>query len=81
MPALIACATGVVKVVSVGRALITVVAIPFAFAAIAVLMAATMSDARELAEPVHLGVGRPSRAAASLNPYCVGTKNRSWSRG
>src|SRR5580658_2876625 len=35
-----------------------------------------MSATMELSEPPHLGVGRPSSAAASLNPNWVGTKNR-----
>ena len=28
-----------------------------------------------LGSPPHFGVGRPSSAAASANPYCVGAKN------
>src|SRR6266700_1248624 len=31
--------------------------------------------AMEFAEPLHLGAGRPSMAAASANPNWVGTKN------
>ena len=54
----------------------TVVAIPSAFAVMASLMAFTMSESAESAEPVHFGFGSPSSAAASANPNWVGTKNR-----
>src|SRR5579859_7674395 len=76
MPAFIAAATGVTNVVSLGLELITVVAIPSAFAAIAVLMYCTMSEGAEFADPPQFGFGSPSSAAASANPNCVGTKNR-----
>src|SRR5579863_5391869 len=75
MPALMASPTGVVKVVSVGLELITVVAMPLAFAAMAVFMYDTISVGSEVAEPPHFGVGSPSSAAASFLPKIVGTKN------
>ena len=54
----------------------TVVAIPFAFAEIAVCRKLTICETLEVdAEPPHLGVGMPSSAAASAKPYWVGTKN------
>jgi hypothetical protein len=56
--------------------LMTVVAMPLAFAAMALLKKLTISGTLEVeAEPPHLGVGRSSSAAASWNPYWVGTKN------
>src|SRR5215472_172710 len=70
MPALIAFPTGVVNEVE----LVSVVAIPAALAATAELIAETISDATEFAEPVHFGVGRPNSAAASAIPYWVGVK-------
>src|SRR5580700_3590289 len=70
MPALIALATGAVNEVE----LISVVAIPAAPAATAALISAVICAATESSDPPHLGVGRCSRAAASANPYCVGTK-------
>ena len=39
-------------------------------------MALTMSVSAELVDPVHLGLGMPSSAAASAKPNWVGTKNR-----
>ena len=54
----------------------TVVAMPFALAEIAVLQEADhLRDARGRAEPPHFGTGQASSAAASANPYWVGTKN------
>src|ERR1700733_3324965 len=76
MPALIALATGAWKVVEVGSLLMTHVAIPLAFAVTALLMAFTMSASAESVDPVHLGFGSPSSAAASAKPNWVGTKNR-----
>src|ERR1700733_11557403 len=76
MPALIALATGAWKVVEVGSLLMTVVAIPLAFAVTALLMAFTMSASAESVNPVHLGLGIPRSAAASAKPNWVGTKNR-----
>src|ERR1700733_11176782 len=76
MPALIALATGAWKVVEVGSLLMTVVAIPLAFAVTALLMALTMSASAESVDPVHLGLGSPSSAAASAKPNWVGTKKR-----
>ncbi len=70
MPALIAFPTGVVNEVE----LVSVVAIPAALADTAELIAETISDATEFAEPVHFGTGRPNSAAASAIPYWVGTK-------
>ena len=70
MPALIAFPTGVVNEVE----LVSVVAIPAALADTAELIAETISDAIEFAEPVHFGTGRPNSAAASAIPYWVGTK-------
>jgi hypothetical protein len=49
---------------------------PFAFAAIALFRKLTISGTLDVdAEPPHLGVGMPRSAAASWNPYWVGTKN------
>src|SRR5579863_2500426 len=76
MPAVIAAATGAWKVVAVGALLMTHVAMPFAFVATALLMADTMSVSAESVDPVHLGLGMPSSAAASAKPNWVGTKNR-----
>ena len=70
MPAFIAFFTGVVNDES-----ITGVAIPAALAEIAVFMKVTISESAEVAEPPQTGVGRPSSAAASANPYLVGVKN------
>src|SRR5579875_2236133 len=70
MPALIAFPTGVVNEVE----LMTVVAMPAAFAEIAVWMALTIVETAEFVDPVHFGVGRPNSAAASANPYWVGPK-------
>jgi len=72
MPAFIAFITGEVKVL----ALITVVAMPAAFAAVAVVIATAIWAAFDVCDPVHLGLGRPSSAAASAIPNWVGTKNR-----
>src|SRR5271166_5954233 len=86
MPALIAFPTGVVNEVE----LVSVVAIPAALADTAELIADTISDATEFAEPVHFGVGRPNSVAASAMPYWVGTKklfvvtwltNQNWNFG
>src|SRR5579871_2014031 len=71
MPAFMAFATGVVNAV----ALITATAMPFAFAEIAAFVALTICGTLELADPVQVGLGMPSSAAASSNPYWVGTKN------
>src|SRR5215831_5972012 len=71
MPSFIAFFTGVVNAVEE----ITATAIPLAFALIAALVALTISGTLEVCEPVHDGLGSPSRAAASASPYCVGTKN------
>ena len=72
MPAFMASMTGVVKPV----ALMTVVAMPFALALIAVCRKLTICDTLDVdAEPPHLGTGMSSSAAASANPYWVGTKN------
>ena len=72
MPACIALPTGPVNPV----VLMTVVAIPSAFAEIAVFRQLTICETLDVdAEPPHLGVGRPSSAAASWKPYWVGTKN------
>src|SRR3984957_20349545 len=76
MPAFIALATGAWKVVAVGALLMTHVAMPFAFAVMALLRALTMSVSAESVDPVHLGLGMPSSAAASAKPNWVGTKNR-----
>jgi hypothetical protein len=71
MPAFIAWATGAVNPVE----LMTVVAIPFALAAMALSRKLTISGTLEVvAEPPHLGTGMSSSAAASWNPYWVGTK-------
>ena len=72
MPASMALFTGAVNAV----ASITVVAMPLAFAAMAELRKLTISEVLDVdAEPPHFGTGRPSSAAASWKPYCVGTKN------
>src|SRR5579862_7477379 len=76
MPACIAAATGVANDLSPGLLLMTQVAMPLALAATAVLMADVISEMMEFCEPVHFGVGMPSKAAASASPDCVGTKNR-----
>src|SRR5580692_13015179 len=76
MPAFIALATGAWKVVADGVLLMTQVAMPLAFAVMALLMALTMSVSAESVDPVHLGFGMPSSAAASAKPNWVGTKNR-----
>src|ERR1035441_58513 len=60
MPASMACFTGVVNDV----ALITAVAMPAALAAVAVEIAAVISEVIEFCDPVHLGAGRPRSAAA-----------------
>src|ERR1700733_2248820 len=70
MPALIAFATGVVNELE----LISVVAMPAAFADTAALICATICEATEFVEPVHFGTGRSSIAAASAKPYWVGVK-------
>ena len=70
MPAFIAFPTGVVNEVE----LVSVVAIPAALADTAVLIAETISESTEFAEPVHFGAGRPNSAAASAIPYWVGVK-------
>src|ERR1019366_4300647 len=72
MPASMACFTGVVNDV----ALITAVAMPAALAAVAVEIAAVISEVIEFCDPVHLGAGRPRSAAASFIPNWVGTKKR-----
>ena len=54
---------------------ITGVAIPAALAEIAVFMKETISESAEVAEPPQTGVGMPSSAEASANPYFVGVKN------
>src|SRR5215472_2872406 len=76
MPPSIAAFTGSPKVVAVGELLMTQVAMPAAFAVTALLMAVTMSLTAESVDPVHLGLGMPSSAAASAKPNWVGTKNR-----
>src|SRR5450755_576872 len=55
----------------------TVVAMPGEFAAIAEFRAVSMVGTVGCVEvaPVQVGVGRPSRAAQSANPYWVGVKN------
>src|SRR3984885_9602167 len=70
MPALIAFATGVVNELE----LISVVAMPAAFADTAALICATICEATEFVEPVHFGTGMSSIAAASAKPYWVGVK-------
>jgi hypothetical protein len=75
MPAFIAAATGIAKLVSAGLLLMTVVAMPFALAATAVSMALSICETVELVDPVHFGADSPSSAAASLIPNWVGTKN------
>src|SRR5215467_5758185 len=64
-------ATGVLNAVE----LTTASAIPFAFDEMAELVALTISGMLALSEPVQEGLGIPSSAAASWNPYWVGTKN------
>src|SRR5437016_8784773 len=49
-------------------------AIPAAPALIAVSMALTISETTPVCDPVQLGAGRPSSAAASFIPLCVGAK-------
>src|SRR6266568_6650060 len=71
MPLDSALAVGVVNAVG----LITATAIPLTPAEIAAVIALTICGTFEVAEPVHCGVGIPSRAAASCSPYWVGTKN------
>src|SRR5450755_3771241 len=71
MPFASALAVGAVNAV----ALITATAIPWTPAEVAAVIALTISGTFEAAEPVHCGVGIPSRAAASCSPYWVGTKN------
>src|ERR1700728_1754426 len=71
MPALMALPTGAPKEVE----LMTVVAMPAAFAATAVLISLTICEVIEFVDPPQCGVGRPSSAAASANPYWVGPKN------
>src|SRR5580700_153669 len=71
MPAFIASDTGPVNEVP----LMTVVAMPAAFAEIAVSMALTICPAAESVDPPQCGTGRPSSAAASASPYWVGPKN------
>src|SRR6266851_3713996 len=70
MPLFMAFSTGVVNAV----ALITATAIPLAFAEIAAFVALTICGTLDAADPVQLGLGRPSSAAASARPYWVGTK-------
>src|SRR3984885_8762617 len=70
MPALIAFATGVVNELE----LISVVAMPAAFADTAALICATICEATEFVEPVHFGTGMSRIAAASAKPYWVGVK-------
>src|ERR1700735_1129448 len=70
MPAFIAFMTGVANEVES----ISVVAIPAALADTAALICATICADTDAVDPVHFGVGRPSSAAASANPYWVGTK-------
>src|SRR2546429_2461525 len=64
-------ATGVLNAVE----LTTASAIPFAFDEMAALVALTISGMLALSEPVQEGLEIPSSAAASWNPYWVGTKN------
>ena len=72
MPAFMARATGAVNPLEV----MTVVAMPSALAAMALFRKDTISDTLDVeAEPPHLGTGMSSNAAASWNPYWVGTKN------
>src|ERR1700683_4860488 len=70
MPALIAFPTGVVNELE----LISVVAMPAAFADTAALICATIWEATEFVEPVHFGTGMSSIAAAAAKPYWVGVK-------
>src|SRR5487761_2498174 len=71
IPAASALFTGVLK--AVGS--ISVVAMPLTLPAIATLIAFTISETTEFAEPVHCGFGIPRIFAASAIPYWVGVKN------
>src|SRR6266567_2736879 len=72
MPAFMALATGVVNELAV----VTTVAMPAAFAAMAVCRYATICVTFAVVDPPHFGVGRPSSFAASEYPDLVGTKKR-----